>query len=142
MNPQDFLNLAQILATGTPNPSKLRTATSRAYYAAHHIGAKTLREMNFKIKESGSGHFDVWSKLQNSNHEELIVAGSQLADLHSSRLKADYRLNDARTENQDTVRGHVIQARKIIETIERSCSGSQRQDILNAIKEWEAKTGQ
>lgn len=78
--------------------------------------------------------------LQNSGDEELTVAGSKLHDLYTSRIKADYRLEDRRAENQTNVRGHIEQAKEIIVAIEQSCSGSKRQDIINAIKRWEILT--
>jgi len=141
MNPRDFLDLARLLATETPKAANLRTATSRAYYSAHHVGAEVLRVMGLKISTGGSGHQDVWRRLQNSGDDDLKIAGSQLADLHSSRVRADYRLKDGRAEKQANVRGHIQQAQEIVETIERSCSGPKRQDILKAIKQWETSTG-
>ena len=137
MNPRDFLVLAHLLATGTPKSANLRTATSRAYYAAHHVGAETLSGLGFTITTGPGGHGDVWNRLQNSGDMDLTVAGSQLADLHSNRIKADYRLKDGKAENQKNVRGHVEQAKKIVEAIEQSCSGSKGQNIIKAIKAWE-----
>ncbi len=142
MEPRDFLDLARLLASGTPKAANLRTATSRAYYSAHHVGAEVLKTMGLKVSTGGSGHQDVWHRLQNSGDDDLKIAGSQLADLHSSRVKADYRLNDRRAENQANARAHIEQARKIVEAIERSCSGPKRQAILQAIKNWEASIGQ
>lgn len=141
MNPRDFLDLARLLATGTPKPANLRTATSRAYYSAHHVGAETLSGMGFTIGTGPGGHGDVWNRLQNSGDTDLTAAGSQLADLHSNRIKADYRLKKGEAENPANVRGHIEQARKVVETIEQSCSGPKRPAILKAIKDWETSTG-
>src|SRR3990172_9293049 len=141
MNPRDFLDLARLLVSETPKAANLRTATSRAYYSAHHVGAETLARMGYKISTGPGGHGDVWKRLQHSGDEELTVAGSQLADLYSNRIKADYRLEDGKAENQANVRGHIELAKKIVDAIERSCSGPKRQDILNAIKQWETLTG-
>lgn len=137
MNPRDFLDLARLLATGTAKSANLRTATSRAYYAAHHVGAEVLTGMGFRINTGAGGHGDVWKRLQNGGDLDLTLAGSQLADLYSYRVKADYRLRDGKAENQNNVRGHVEQAKKIVEAIEQSCSSPKRQNILNAIKSWE-----
>jgi uncharacterized protein (UPF0332 family) len=141
MNPRDFLDLARLLVIGTPKPANLRTATSRAYYSAYHVGAEILGGMGCTIRISSGGHGDVSKRLQNSGDEELTVAGSQLADLYSNRIRADYRLEDGRAENQANVRGHIELAKKIVEAIERSCSGPKRQDIVNAIRRWETLTG-
>lgn len=137
MDPREFLNLAQLLAIGTPKAANLRTATSRAYYAAHHVGAEVLSGLGFVIKTDAGGHADVWNRLQNSGAEEVRVAGSQLADLYGWRLKADYRLRDGRAEKQANVRGHIEQARKIVQTLDQSCSGAARPQIIKAIKDWE-----
>jgi hypothetical protein len=140
MDPRDFLDLARLLANETPKAANLRTATSRAYYSAHHVGAEILKRMGCTISTGPSGHGDVWKRLQQSGDEELTVAGSQLADLYTNRIKADYRLEDRRAENQINVRGHIELAKKIVEAIEQSCSGSKRQDIINAIRRWETLT--
>lgn len=141
MNARDFLDLARLLAIGTPKPANLRTATSRAYYSAHHVGAEALARMGCKISTGPGGHGDVWNMLQHSGDKELTVAGRQLLDLHSYRIKADYRLEDRRAENQANVRGHIEMAKKIVAAIEQSCSGPKRQDILKAIKDWITLTG-
>lgn len=141
MDPQEFLNLARLLATGTPTAAKLRTATSRAYYSAYHVGAEFLERMGCTISTGPSGHGDVWKRLQQSGDEELKMVGSQLANLHSSRITADYKLNEGRAENQTNVHGHIRQAERIIETIERYRSGPKRQDIVDAIKQWKTLTG-
>jgi len=141
MNPRDFLDLANLLVSESPKAANLRTATSRAYYSGHHVGAKILERMGCTITTGPSGHGDVWKRLQHSGDEELTVAGSQLADLYSNRIRADYRLKDGRAENQANVRGHIQQAKKIVEAIEQSCSSPKRQDIIDAIKQWEALTG-
>jgi hypothetical protein len=134
MDPRDFLELAQRLVIGTPKPSNLRTATSRAYYAAHHVGAEILTGMDFRINRGPGGHADVWGKLQNCGNQDVQVAGSQLADLHSARIQADYRLENPNSENQTAVRGHIALAQKIVQTINRECFGPTRQPIIDAIK--------
>lgn len=142
MEPEDFLVLATLLATGTPNPAKLRTATSRAYYGVHHIGSKALTDVGIKISRGPAAHGEVFNKLQVSGDPDLEAAGSQLADLHSYRIKADYRLEDLRTEKPQNVRGHIEQAKKIVDTIRDVWSiPSKKQAISRAIKDWEISTG-
>lgn len=141
MDPREFLGLASLLVIGTPRSANLRTATSRAYYAAHHVGAETLAAMGFTIRTDGGGHADVWYRLQNSGEEELKVAGSQLANLHSSRITADYRLKKLGAEKEANVKGHIAQAQKIVQAIERSSSSPKRQSIITAIKGWERSVG-
>lgn len=141
MDPKKFLELAKLLATGNPREAYLRTATSRAYYAAHHVGAQAMSSMGFQVIAAGRRHSDVPRMLQNSGDSTLVSAGSQLANLYTSRLKADYELTDVKTENQVSVRAHVRQAEKIVEAIQQSCSGTNKQNIIQAIKAWKTLTG-
>lgn len=137
MNPREFLSLASLLVIGTPRSANLRTATSRAYYAAHHVGAEVLSGMGCTISKGGRGHGDVWERLQNSGDEELMVAGSKLANLHSNRLKADYRLNDLNAEKPENVKAHIANAQTIVQVIDRSSSSSKLPNIIKAIKDYE-----
>ncbi len=140
MDPKKFLDLAKLLAAGNPREANLRTATSRAYYAAHHVGAQAMSSMGFRVITAGRRHSDVPKMLQNSGDSTLVSAGSQLANLYTNRLKADYELTDVRTENHVSVRAHVRQAEKIVEAIKQSCSGTNKNDIIQAIKAWKSAT--
>lgn len=140
MEPRKFLDLAQLLIIGTPQPERLRSATSRAYYAAYNISRKRLSELGFKISSGPSGHGEVCDRLGNSRDTDLQVIGSQLSTLRRFRNNADYDLADGKPEKLDNVRAHVEQAKRMIETIERCCSGPTRSNIIEAIKAWEKLT--
>lgn len=136
MDPNKFLELAQALALESPQASKLRTATSRAYYAAYNVSVETLGGMGFRIDRSGNGHGQVQKLLGNSKNEDLKKISSELGSLHTYRISADYRMDDPRAENPTNVKAHVLHASRIIQTLERCCGGPNRNDIIQAIKDY------
>lgn len=137
MDPRKFLELAQLLASGTPQPERLRTATSRAYYAVYNLASQRLVEMGFPISTGSSGHGEVRNKLSYSKDKDLQNVSSQLGDLQGFRISADYRMTNTQAENPENVKAHVDQAKRMIDTMERSCSGPGRTKIIEAIKEGE-----
>ena len=132
MNPKKFLDLAQALAFDSPHAAKLRTATSRAYYAAYGVSAQTLDSMGFSVLKSGSGHAQVQAYFGNSENDELKKIGSELGSLQTNRNHADYRLDDLKAENPNNVKAHVIQAKRIIDMLERCCTEPERLKIIKA----------
>lgn len=137
MDPRKFLELAQLLASGTPQPERLRTATSRAYYAVYNLASQRLIEMGFSISTGPSGHGDVRNRLSYSKDKDLQNVSSQLGDLQGFRISADYRMPNTQAENPQNVKAHVDQAKRMIETMERSCLGPGRNKIIESIKEGE-----
>lgn len=89
MNPRDFLQVAVKLSKGG-TAAEYRTAISRAYYAAYHVGVEFLRGMDCHISEGPSGHGEVSRDFNNCGDSELSIAGSQLTVLHGKRIIADY----------------------------------------------------
>ena len=140
MDPREFQQLASKLILGA-SVSEFRTAISRAYYATYNVGVEILVRMGFQIGKGPGGHGDVWKRLSNSGHTEVEKVGSQLNDLRSKRIQADYRLNDQEVENQKTAQAIVEQANRMIKTLDECCSGSRCAQIVSAIREWERQTG-
>ena len=140
MDPREFHKLATELVVGT-TPVKIRTAISRAYYAAHNVGVEVLTGMGFRIERGPGGHAGVWERLNNCGDGEVIKAGSQLGDLQSKRNKADYRLDNKDIEVQKTAQALVEQARRIIQTLDGCRGGSRSAQVKKAIQEWERKIG-
>lgn len=137
VDPKKFLELAQVLALESPQDSKLRTATSRAYYAAFNVSVAALMGMGFRIDRSGNGHGQVQNLLGNSKNEDLKAISSELGGLHSNRIGADYRMDDPRADNPTNVKAHVLLASRIIQTLERCCAGPTRNDIIKAIRDYD-----
>jgi uncharacterized protein (UPF0332 family) len=135
VDPKHFLDLAEdLVKANPPQPSKLRSATSRAYYAAFHVCRDILDNMGFRIARSGGGHGDVVKYLASSQDDNLKQMSGHLGTLQSCRNNADYDLHVDRAERLPNVQLHVRQARLIIETVETCCKGSKRPQIIEAMK--------
>ena len=141
MDPSDFVGLAKSLLFGNPQPCNVRTATSRAYYGAHHAAANLLRAIHINVRESGKGHPDVYLRLQNTGNDEINSLGQQLHGLHSRRIKADYKLKDLRAENRQNAQADVEVAEQIIRKLLPHLTGPNRHQVAMAIRQWEALTG-
>ena len=138
MDPREFHRLASQLVGGT-TPAEFRTAISRAYYAVYNVAVQILEEMGFRINRGPAGHGEVQNRLGNSGETEVMKIGSQLTDLHSRRIHADYRLDRTDVENEKTVRTLVEQAGRMIRTLDGCRSSPRRAQIIAAIRDWERK---
>jgi hypothetical protein len=139
MDPRDFQQIAERLVGGTC-AAEFRTAISRAYYATYNVSVEILEGMNFRIPGGSNGHGNVQRRLSNCGEKEIIKVGSQIGDLHSKRIQADYYLDNSKTENKKTAEAIVRNARKLIQILDNKCWSSNRQKIIDAIKEYDRKT--
>ena len=136
MDPRQFLYLAQRLAEHGAYPVEFRSAISRAYYAAFHVGLNVLKGMGFSIYENALAHKTVYQHLCNSGDDELDKTASKMNDLRTRRNHADYKLNRPDVEKKENARMLVHQAARLIETIEKRCQSEDRGEIIDAIQEW------
>lgn len=135
MDPKKFLEVAEVLVRDNPpQPAKLRSATSRAYYAAFHVCRDILDGMGFRIGRSRNGHGELVNFLASSKDDKLQQAGGHLSTLQSCRNAADYDLQVDRAEKLMNVQVQLRQARLIIETVESRCKGENRPRIIEAMK--------
>jgi hypothetical protein len=100
MDPHDFHQLALQLAHSS-HAAELRTAISRAYYATYHVSVTLLEAMHFRLSRGPAGHGEVRNRLSNSGDPEVMRVGTQLGQLQSQRIAADYRLHHTSVENPD-----------------------------------------
>ncbi len=112
MNGNDFIQLAGRLATSA-EPASLRSAVSRAYYGAFHLAGEFLADIGHPVARNANAHVLVARMLQSSGQPDAVRAGSLLGDLHSDRIKADYRLDDHRVETSAFARLKVESAHAI-----------------------------
>jgi hypothetical protein len=98
--------------------------------------------MGFRISKGSACHADVWNRLRNSSDLDVSKVGLQLAELHSKRILADYRLNQSKGENRVTAQALVEATRRMIKTLDECRSEPRRLQIIKAIRDWESKTGQ
>ncbi len=142
MNPRRFLALALRLIQTERTPEGLRTAVSRAYYAAFHAAAGLLRQVGVPVSGGARGHGDVRSKLVSSGDDALIDAGIRLSALHGERVKADYHLDQETIEREPIASVLVNQASEIIKAIDTCGRSPERcRRIGEAIKQWLASLG-
>lgn len=135
MDPRDFQTLAAKLASGK-STSEIRTAISRAYYSVFNVGVELLKGIGLGVSEGPSGHGEVEHRLSNSANMDVEKVGSQLSDLRSRRIRADYRLDKKEIENQKNAQALAQQARKMIQTLDTCFTGPHREEIVSAIGEY------
>lgn len=135
MDPRDFQKLAAKLASGQ-SPSEIRTAISRAYYSVFNVGVELLKGIGLRVSEGPGGHGEVEHRLSNSANINVEKVGSQLSDLRSRRIRADYRLDNKKIENPKNAKALVQQAHKMIQTLDTCFTGPHREEIVSAIQEY------
>ena len=135
MDPKDFLRVANDLAK-SDEAAELRSAVSRAYYAAFHVARKLLVDMGFEISKGPGAHGDVCKYLGNAGNPTVEHAGSNIGDLKGWRNQADYELDLVEHENSRSVQNIVLITEQIIEDLEQCCNGSDRDQIKGAISSY------
>lgn len=94
-----FIQLGgKLAAAAEPDEVACRTAVSRAYYGVFHLALAFLSDLGIVIPANANAHAAVQRYLIGCGHPDAQHAGTILADLHSDRIKADYRLDDPRFE--------------------------------------------
>lgn len=91
----DFLTFAQRLHAEPdkpgPDEAALRSATSRAYYAAFRTALNVAQGEGFQPSYSGSDHWDVRKHFRDHNHNKIRgKISTELGRLYDNRRKADY----------------------------------------------------
>jgi uncharacterized protein (UPF0332 family) len=140
MNPREFHVLADNLASGA-TPAEYRSAISRAYYAAFHVGVETLVALGFRVSRGGAGHGEVARCFDNSVIPETINAARELSNLHRLRIRADYHLDRVDVETASVAMSAVLQSQSIIATFDRILASPQRPQIQSAIAAWRKSNG-
>jgi uncharacterized protein (UPF0332 family) len=99
MNWRDFLLLAARLAADAAE-AEWRTAVSRAYYAAFHVGRRLLSDLKFAVPRADRAHQYLVFRLSNSGEPAVEQAGRDLDTLRRLRNRADYDSTPALTQSQ------------------------------------------
>ncbi|HAZ46829.1 MAG TPA: hypothetical protein DDW76_30770 [Cyanobacteria bacterium UBA11369] len=89
-NWSEYLNLAQELAQQTTDEAKLRSAISRAYYAAFIKSRNFLQEREGLTIPTENTHKYVINQFKNSSDPVRIKIGRRLLRLRGFRNQADY----------------------------------------------------
>ncbi len=117
MDPERFLELARILKGGPGTPENYRTAISRAYYAAFHVGVEALRSIGIRPSDGPGGHGEVVRCLGACGASDLQEAGIRLKILHSRRRQADYKLSDLNVETRQEADLACLDSKEIIDQV-------------------------
>jgi hypothetical protein len=140
MNPRDFQSLALKLAAGA-TAAERRTAISRSYYAVFNTAAEALRGLGFAVGKGAAAHREVHRCLANSGNNEVELIASELADLHTSRNHADYRLEREDVERPPNALAAATTAAELIRLLDTTFQGPQRPKIQAAIQQWRKSNG-
>lgn len=84
MRAAEFQALAEQLLQGQ-TPAEIRSAISRAYYAAYHFGAEALGACGITIPRNASGHDQMYRYLHNSADTDAEEAAVSLHNLRARR---------------------------------------------------------
>ena len=134
MNFRDFLTLAATLAAGSTE-AEWRSAVSRAYYAAFHVGCELLRDLAFRVPRADRAHAYVWLRLANSSDPDVQNAGQDLNNLRGERNTADY--NAYRTLGSVAATQHVQTTEEIIRVLDAAAHDPTRTQMTDAMKVYE-----
>ena len=111
-----FLDLADRLLADAPDEASLRSATSRAYYAAYHAAAAFVRASG--LLRQGHTHHRVWIALTTDANPARSAIGDRGDRLRRRRIAADYQ-DDALEDLVTSARDAVDEARSLVEAINR-----------------------
>jgi len=133
VTPRELLQLA-IERCRSPQPVRRRAAISRGYYAAFHAGAQLVARLGIRISKGPAGHGELRARFLNSGDSELVRIGSQLSDLHSKRIAADYKLGDEDVEDPPSAVEYVKDATSILDVFEACAHEPRRGQVTKALK--------
>ena len=131
MIPTQFLFLAERLLQNEKCAEGLRTAISRAYYAAFNEAKNFLERVpGVKVTSGSACHADVQRHFVNLGDLDVEKIGHDLATLHTWRLKADYKLSASSVEGASTALLYVTMAREICGKI-TTCKSAAKMSALS-----------
>jgi hypothetical protein len=88
MNAKDYFDLARKLAQ-MRTEAAIRSAISRAYYAAFHFGKNLVEALGFKLPKDAAAHEKLYHLLNNAGIESATEAADWLLRLRKRRTLAD-----------------------------------------------------
>jgi hypothetical protein len=133
MNGRDFLVVAKKWSSSR-DEAELKSAVSRAYYAAFHVARQLFEDLHFVVPQADRAHKYLSFRLSNCGDPLLEQAGYDLDDLRSARNLADYNLR--RPLAQTTAASSVQIAERIVRTLD-GLVGPRRNQVYDAIRVYE-----
>jgi hypothetical protein len=132
MNPHEFITLADTLVS--LGSAGARSAVSRCYYGAFHEALDLLDGMSCGCPRNGNAHNLVPIFLDFPGSADAKMASRLLSDLHSDRVKCDYKLRDAKVEDAAFAAIDVATSKKITHSLQRFHSACQSSQVLQAFQ--------
>jgi hypothetical protein len=138
-----FIQLGgKLAAAAEPDEVACRTAVSRAYYGVFHLALAFLSDLGILIPANANAHAAAQRYLIASGHPDAQHAGTLLGDLHSDRIKADYRLDDARFERVGFTRLKVALAHDARSALTACGQENAKAAIKTGIDEYKSRIGE
>jgi uncharacterized protein (UPF0332 family) len=135
MSGDDFFSLAQQLATGS-SPAEMRSAVSRAYYSAFHIGLDLLEAVGIQVSRGAACHSQLPQILQNGDDDAMKKIGSKLDTLRGIRNIADYKLQDPQLEKKLRAIQELMLAKEIIDGVKNCMPDGTPSEYHQAIRDY------
>ncbi len=120
-----FLDLARRLAGASgASEADLRTAISRAYYAAFHVAMELIVGEGFTPSGRGKDHMNVWNNYirQPPFRDQIGKKGRELLD---DRVKADYE-NPFPGDIEKQTEYALMSARLVVEEVRKMLDAKPR----------------
>lgn len=135
MDPEKFLLLGEELVKRA-TPADCRTAIGRAYYGVLQATATCIEDAGLSPPRQNEIHQKIWQDLLNCGVPELKGPGSEMAEMHGIRIKADYRMKDREPEDRTTAEYWVEIAREHFAAIKGAFIGPNRNQVIQAIRDY------
>ncbi|HQU46855.1 MAG TPA: hypothetical protein PK867_28885, partial [Pirellulales bacterium] len=132
MNPAEFIVLAGRIVTF--GPAGARTAVSRSYYGAFHEALDLLDDIGCGCPRNGKAHNLVPIFLDFPGISDARRASGLLSDLHSDRVKCDYRLRELSVEDTAFAKLDVETSIKITDLLKKFQLECQSAPMLQAFQ--------
>lgn len=119
---EDFLTFAENIniAPDVPGPREaaLRSAISRAYYAAFRAAMELGKQNGFIATRSGDDHNKIREHFRNSKpkHQKKLDISAQLDRLHDLRRQADYE-NNLKQKPENMAYYAISMAKKVFQCV-------------------------
>lgn len=139
MEGKEFLTVALKLAQMRIEAA-MRSAYSRAYYAAFNVGAKLLTDLGFSLPKDASAHDQLYFRLNNCGISDIREVAALLKDLRIKRIHADYDMKSRGFQSHTECELDIARAKLIIAQLESCYQQPLRNQLKDGIQDYERKT--
>lgn len=140
MSPNEFISVATQLLAGE-GEGRLRSAVSRAYYGAFHIGKQLLSDCGVIIGIDALAHRNVRWCLANTNEQSVKNLAKVLEHLRKARNDADYELTSTRFVDRSAAKAEVKRAVEVFTVLAAYSADEANDRIGPAIRVYASKIG-